>query len=439
MNRIMERYKERTPTSQKLYEEAKEYLPVGVGSTFRYFEPYPFFVERAEAGKIVDADGNEYVDLCMNYGAQLAGHAHPEVNKAIDKQKELGTLYTKPHKLSAKLAKELVKRFPVDKVRFTNSGTETTMHAVRLARGFTEKEKIIKVEGSYHGVHDTVLVEKGDDGKTRPKYKGVSRSASSDTLIASFNDLDSFKALFESYKNEIAGVLIEPVLMNRGCVLPEDNFLHKLLDLCHANDALLLLDEVKTGVKLAWGGACEYYDLEPDIVCLAKSIGGGLSIGAFGARDEIMKEIRLKDGVAHAGTYNANPLVVRAALATLRKVLTGDAYDEVFGLNERLIEGYEKIIDKYNLGAYITSVGECGAIYFTSHPIKNDRDFDRYVDDEVKELAKKFFLGMLNEGVIPHPVGWGTEPWTLSVQHTEEDIDKCIQAFDAVAPKLQEA
>ncbi|MFB6291488.1 MAG: aspartate aminotransferase family protein [Candidatus Bipolaricaulia bacterium] len=436
MQKFLDRYRERTPTSQRLYEEAKNYLPVGVGSTFRYFEPYPFFVEKAQGGKIVDADGNEYIDLCMNYGAQLVGHANPKVNEAIDQQKELGTLYTKPHKLSTELAKELVRRFPVDKVRFTNSGTETTMHAVRLARGFTGKEKIIKLEGSYHGVHDAVLVEKDGNGKTRPKYRGVSSKACSDTLLASFNDLGSFKTLFEKYKGEIAGVLVEPVLMNRGCVLPEDNFLHKLLDLCHENDALLLLDEVKTGVKLSPGGACEYYDLEPDIVCLAKSIGGGLSIGAFGARDEIMNEIRMEDGVAHAGTYNANPLVVRAALATLREVLTEDVYDEVFGLNKKLVKGYEKVIDKHNLPAYITSVGECGAIYFTPHPIKNDRDFNQYVDDEVKELSKKFFLGMLNEGIIPHPVGWGTEPWTLSVQHTEEDIDKTIQAFDVVAQKL---
>lgn len=431
-------YKSRTKKSKSSYEEANKYLPYGVGSTFRYFEPYPFYVDRAEGAKMIDVDGNEYIDFAMNYGAGLAGHTHPKVVEALEKQIKQGTLYTVPHNPSTELAKELVKRYPpIDKVRFTNSGTETTMHAVRLARGYTGKDKIIKFNEAYHGVHDCVMSEKEDDGKVVAWSKGVPDGSLEDVLIGTFNDLDSIKSLFDAHKGEVAGVIVEPVMMNSGTILPGDDFLPNLLDLCHQNDALLIFDEVKTGVKLGWGGACEYFDMEPDMVCLAKSIGGGVPIGAFGARDEIMDEIKLEGGVTHAGTYNANPLVVAAALATLREVLTKDVYDKVFKLSKKLAQGYESIINDHGLSAHVVQVGPCGTIFFTDHPIKNYKDFAEFVDENSRETARRFFLGMLNQGILPHPRGWNTEQWTISVQHTDQDIEKHLEAFDNIASKLQ--
>jgi glutamate-1-semialdehyde 2,1-aminomutase len=433
---IEETYKSRTKRSKASCEKACKYLPYGVGSTFRYFEPYPFYVDRVEGVKVIDVDGNEYIDFNMNYGAQLAGHTHPKIVKALEEQIRRGTLYTMPHNLSTELAKELVKRFPIDKVRFTNSGTETTMHAVRLARGYTGKDKIIKLSGSYHGVHDCVLSKKKDDDEIVPSSKGVPAESLKSTLIGTFNDLDSIKSLFDAHKGEVAGAIVEPVMLNSGTILPEDGFLHELLELCHQEEAVLILDEVKTGVKLGWGGACEYFDIEPDIICLAKSIGGGVSIGAFGARDEIMSEIKLEGGVTHAGTYNANPLVVAAGVVTLREVLTRDVYEEVFRLSKKLAEGYESIIDDHGLSAHVVYAGPCGTIYFTDHSIRNHKDFDKFVDEPCRQTTKRFFMGMLNQGILPHPVGWGTEQWTISIQHTDKDIDKHLEAFDKIAPIL---
>jgi glutamate-1-semialdehyde 2,1-aminomutase len=434
---IEETYKKRTSKSRALFEEARNYLPYGVGSNFRYFEPYPFFVEEAVGTRIIDADGNEYIDFSMNMGAQLVGHAHPLVIKAIKEQADKGTLYTMPHKHKAALAKEIVKRFPIDQVRFTNSGTETTMHAIRLARGYTGRDKIIIMGGAYHGVHDYVMADPGEDGKPVAWSKGIPAKTLESVLIGTFNDLGSIERLFNSHKGEIAGVLIEPVLFNIGTVLPEDGFLKGLRELCTAEGALLIFDEVKTGVKLEWGGACQYFNIKPDIVCLAKSIGGGLPIGAFGARREIMSAIKLKGGVAHAGTYNANPLAVVAGVVTLRDILTKDVYPKVFRLNKRLIDGYNEVIKRHNLAAHVVGVGPCGTVYWTREPIRNHRDFERFEANEKNlEVARIFFLGMLNQGIIPHPRGWCTEQWTISIQHTEEEIDKHIEAFDKLAPKI---
>lgn len=434
---IEETYKQRTRKSKTLFEEARSYIPQGVGSTFRYFDPYPFFIERAEGTRIIDADGNEYIDFAMNYGAQLIGHVHPLIKKALKEQVDKGTLYTMPHKLSAEFAKEIVKRFPVDQVRFTNSGAEATMHAIRLARGFTNRDKLIKIAGGYHGMHDYLMANEVKDGRAIPFSKGIPAETLESVLIATFNDLDWIKRLFDEHKGEIAAVILEPVMMNIGTVLPKDGFLQGLKELCDVEDALLIFDEVKTGVKIEWGGACEYYSIEPDIVCLAKSIGGGLPIGAFGARREIMSAIK-PGGVSHAGTYSANPLAVIAGVVTLRDILTKDVYPKIFQLNERLSEGYNQVIKEHKLASHIVYIGACGTCYFTKDPVRNHRDFYKYEADERNaKVARMYYLGMLNQGIIPQPVGMD-EQWTISIQHTEEDIDRHIEAFDSIAPELTE-
>jgi len=429
-------YEERTKKSAVLYKKARNYTPLGVHSYVRFYKPYPLYVDRAQGTRIIDVDGNEYIDFSMNYGAQLIGHTHPQVVAAIKKQVERGTLYTMPHNLSNELAKEIIKRFPIDQVRFTNSGLEATMHALRLTRGYTGRDKIIKIGGAYHGLHDYVVTK--DDPvkateKAIPGCKGIPPETLQNTLMGVFNDLTSIKSLCNRYKGQIAGIIIEPIMMNRGIILPEDNFLKEVKEICQKEGALLIFDEVKTGVKVAWGGASEYYDIKPDIICLAKSIGGGLPLGAFGAREEIMSAIESGE-VSHAGTYNANPLSVTAGLVALRDILTKESYKEIFRLNKKLIESCREIIAKYRLPVHTVYIGACGTIQFCKKPLRNHKDY-RLVD---VEMGERFWISMLNRGIIPCPYPPPREQWTISVQHTDEDINRYLEAFEGIAPKLLE-
>jgi len=437
MKEVYRIYEERTKKSAVLYKEARNYTPLGVHSYVRLYKPYPLYVDRAEGTRIIDVDGNEYIDFSMNYGAQLIGHTHPQLVAAIKKQVERGTLYTMPHNLSNELAKEIIKRFPIDQVRFTNSGLEATMHALRLARGYTSRDKIIKIGGAYHGLHDYVVTKDDPErttGEATPGCKGIPVGTLQNTLMGVFNDLASIESLFNQYKGQIAGIIIEPVMMNRGIILPEDNFLKEVKEICQKEGALLIFDEVKTGAKVTWGGASEYYDIKPDIICLAKSIGGGLPLGAFGAREEIMSAIE-PGGVSHAGTYNANPLCVAAGLVTLRDILTKESYKEIFRLNKKLIEGCEEIIAKYKLPLHTVSIGACGTIQFCKEPLRNHKDHAKFVD---VEMGERFWIGMLNNGMIPCPYPPPREQWTISVQHTDEDINKYLEGFEKIAPTLLE-
>ena len=431
---IEERYEQRTKKSKSLLEEAKKYIPHGVGSNLRKFDPHPFFVETAKGAKVTDADGNEYIDFSMNYGAQLVGHAHPAITTAINKQAQNGTLYTMPHKLSAEFAKEIVKRFPVDQVRFTNSGTETTMHAIRLARGYTDRDKLVMLEGGYHGAHDYVM----GSFDSEESEAGIPNQTLESVLFGTFNNLESIKKLFDRHEGEIAAVIVEPVMMNRGIILPANGFLQELRELCKAHGALLIFDEIKTGVKVEWGGACQYYGVEPDIVCLSKSIAGGLPLGAFGAKREIMSAILNPDGVTHSGTFNSNPLCIIAGLITLRDILKKDVYEDIFRLSANLARGFQDIISKYNLVAHVVYIGPCGTLFFTDKPITDHNDFRDYITDKRNErVAKMFYLEMLNHGIIPHPVGFDEE-WTISIQHTDKDIERYLEAFNDIAPELAE-
>lgn len=433
-------YKRRTKNSRTSHKEAKKYIPLGVSSTLRYFDPHPLFIKQAKGSTVVDVDGNEYIDFSMNYGAQLVGHAHPKVVEAVKKQMDKGSLFTMPHKAMTEFAKEITNRFPVDQVRFTNSGTETTMHAVRLARGYTDKDKIIKIAGGYHGVHDYLLADEDKNGELSPTSNGIPSQTQESVLMATFNDLNSIRSLFDKHEGEIAAVIMEPLMFNLGTILPEDGFLEEVQEICHKEGALLIFDEVKTGAKLAWGGACQYFNMEPDIVCLAKSIGGGLPIGAFGAREEIMSEIKPEGGVVHAGTYNANPLAVQAGLTTLRDILTKDVYEKVFSLSQELAEGYTQIIEDFDLSAHVVSAGPCGTVYFCKGPIKNHKDFMRKFQSKKENIdaAEMYWFGMLNQGIIPHPRERPcTEQWTISIQHSQEDIDSHLQAFEKIVPELK--
>ncbi|HKB07220.1 MAG TPA: aspartate aminotransferase family protein [Candidatus Polarisedimenticolia bacterium] len=437
---IVNRYIERTKKSRELHAEAKRLLPRGVSSNFRVVDPNPIFIESAIGATITDADGNRYTDFANAFGAMLVGHAHPTIVKAIEAQAKRGTLHAMPHRLEVSVAKELKERFGQDQWRFANSGTEATMHAIRLARGYTGRPKVLKFEGGYHGAHDTVLVSNKPPLRlaglrTRPRVvpwsDGIPEESYAHTLVATFNDLKGVRALLEEHPNEVACVILEPIMMNMGVTEPLPDFLPGLRALCTELGVLLVFDEVKTGVKIARGGATEYFKVKPDITVLAKAIGGGMPLAAFGASAEIMEELNSLR-VIHVGTYASNPITLAAAEATLKEVLTDEAYRRVFGLNKKLVDGYSALIREHNLPCYANGVGSMGTINFRKDVMRDYRDWAAV--DRVASQA--WYLAMLNEGVIPQPPG-PDEQWTISVQHTEADIETHLKAFARVAPLLK--
>jgi glutamate-1-semialdehyde 2,1-aminomutase len=437
---IVNRYIERTRKSRELHSEAKRLLPRGVSSNFRVVDPNPIFIESAVGATITDADGNRYTDFSNAFGAMLVGHAHPKVVDAIASQAKRGTLHAMPHRLEVSVARELKDRFGQDQWRFANSGTEATMHAIRLARGYTGRSKLIKFEGGYHGAHDTVLVSNKPPlrlagMRSRPRRvawsDGIPQESYAHTLIASFNDLKGVRALFEENPNDVACLILEPIMMNMGVTEPQPDFLPGLRALCSEFGALLIFDEVKTGVKIARGGATEYYKVKPDITVLAKAIGGGMPLAAFGASADIMEELNSLR-VIHVGTYASNPITLAAAEVTLKEILTDEAYRRVFGLNKKLVDGYSQIIREHNMPCYANGVGSMGTINFRKDVMRDYRDWAS-VD---KHASQAWYLAMLNEGVIPQPPG-ADEQWTITVQHTDADIETHLKAFAKVAPLLK--
>lgn len=435
-------YRERTPESKQAYEEIHEHVPAGVASTYRAWDPYPFVVERAEGTHLHDVDGNSYLDFDMNNGAGMVGHAHPELTEQVTEQLSDGTLYTHPHELLTAAAKELKKRWdPVDLVRFTNSGTESTMHATRVARAHSGRDKLLKIEGAYHGVHDYALISKsapaGKLGHPKQPAKvveseGVPEKTAETVEVAPWNDLDAVESIMADHINEIGALIVEPIVMNVGMTQPYEDFLQGLRELCDEYNIVYIFDEVKTGVKVAPGGATEYYDVDPDLVTMAKSIGGNYPVGAFGGREEIMREI--EHGAAHYGTYNGSPLVLRALVTVLRDILTEHAYDHVNELGETLAGGYRDIMEDHGITGHVENVNSQGSVSFTEDTIIDYRDYLETVDVEFHE---NYWFAMVNQGVLPHPHD-ASQQWTVSVQHDRDDIDEHLEAFKNVAPRLAE-
>ena len=433
----------RTPKSAEAHKKNLKRIPLGVASNYRAYDPHPIFVKDAGGSKFRDLDGNEYVDHNLCFGALMAGHCHPAVMKAVEPRLHTGTMYGMPHDMEWELAEEICNRFPVEMVRFGNSGTEATMHSIRLARAATGRDKIVKFEGAYHGLHDAALVsvkphdahEYGDIHAPNPVPAGlgVPKASVANVLIATFNDLASVENRFKQHPGEIAAIILEPILMNVGLCMPQPGFLEGLRDIATRNGALLIFDEVKTGAKLGWGGASEYFNVKPDMICLAKSIGGGLPLAAFGASKSVMDLIS-QHKVFHGGTYNTNPVSMAAGLATFRSVLTRANYTHVEKLERKLTVGYREIVAKSGLQGYIISAGANGALMLYPNEIRNYRDWLALDTD----LWRHYWFGMVNRGVMAQPYWWD-EQWTISVQHTEADIDKHIAAFADVAPALAKA
>ncbi len=440
--RLTKEYEKRTQASRKAHLEATRHLPLGVGSNIRAYKPYPMIVARARGTRLTDLDGNQILDFGMGFGALVTGHCHPMLVEELKAQVEEGVMHSFAHEYEARMARELKRRFPIEMVRFSNSGNEATGHAVRLARGFTGRDLIVKTEGAYHGSTDSLLVswdppldKVGPEMEPTPvvSSEGIPRGIWGNTVAAPFNNLEAMEGLFKKRGEEIAGVIVEPVMLNAGVVLPEDGYLKEVEGLCKEHGALFIVDEVKTGCRIAPGGATEYYRLSPDIIVFGKAIGNGIPLSAFGSSEEIMQFIAAKR-VVHAGTYNTTPLAMRSGYVTLAKILNQEAYKKMASVQAVLEGGYRDLIDDHKLVAHVQTIAPMGSLYFTSKPVRNYRDYMR--TDRNRWYA--YWLGMLARGVLAHPPG-PDEQWNICVQHTREDAEAHLEALDSVLGEISRA
>ncbi|PWK17537.1 glutamate-1-semialdehyde 2,1-aminomutase [Xanthomarina spongicola] len=423
--------------SSALFAEAEKVIPGGVNSPVRAFNAVggtPIFIKKAKGAYLIDEDNNKYIDYINSWGPMILGHAHKPVVDAVIEKTKLGTSFGTPTEIETKIAKLAVSMVPnIDKIRFVNSGTEACMSAVRLARGYTGKDKIIKFAGCYHGHSDSFLIQAGSGAVTfgSPNSPGVTKGTAQDTLLARFNDIKHVESIVEANKNDIACIIIEPVAGNMGCIPPKEIFLQKLRSLCDANNILLIFDEVMTGFRLAKGGAQELFDISADLVCFGKVIGGGLPVGAFAGRAEIMNHLAPLGPVYQAGTLSGNPLAMAAGLAMLTEL------NEDKGIYKRLAEktaylhkGCEDVLNKYKIPHTINRIGSMISIHFSEAEVV---DFETAAKGN-NDRFKAFFHGMLKEGVYIAPSAF--ETWFITDALTYEDLDKTIAACNKVCSTL---
>ncbi|MEM5540995.1 MULTISPECIES: glutamate-1-semialdehyde 2,1-aminomutase [unclassified Olleya] len=418
--------------SSALFAEAEQVIPGGVNSPVRAFKAVggtPIFVKEAKGAYLYDEDDNKLIDYIASWGPMILGHAHkPVVDAVIDKAKK-GTSFGMPTQIETQIAELAVSMVPnIDKIRFVNSGTEACMSAVRLARGYTNKDKIIKFAGCYHGHSDSFLIQAGSGAVTfgSPNSPGVTQGTAKDTLLAKYNDLANVEALINANKNEIACIIIEPVAGNMGCIPPKAGFLEGLRDLCDANNILLVFDEVMTGFRLAKGGAQELLGIKADIVCFGKVIGGGLPVGAFAARAEIMNHLAPLGPVYQAGTLSGNPLAMAAGLAMLTELNSGDVFESLAKKTAYLHKGIATVLTELNITHTINRVGSMISVHFCEDEVV---DFETSAKGN-NDTFKTFFHGMLNQGIYLAPSAF--ESWFLNDALSYEDLDKTIAACKAV-------
>jgi glutamate-1-semialdehyde 2,1-aminomutase len=432
----------RTQASRAMYARAHEVLTGGVASSYQLRDPWPIYLERGEGPRVWDVDGNELFDFHNGFGSMIQGHAHPAIGRAVNERYGLGTHFAAPTEDAIAVAEELQRRFRLPRWRYTNSGSESTMDAIRIARAYAGRETVMKIFGSYHGHHDTVMVSIGveydkigdrENLASLPYGAGIPRATVEMTVPVPFNDADAMERRIERLDAEgrkPACVIMEAAMMNLGIVLPEPGYLEAVRDITRRHGIVLIFDEVKTGLCIAAGGAVERFGVVPDMVTLAKSLGGGLPTGAIGGTEEVMSVV--EDGrVYQVGTYNGNPLGMASARASLEEVLTPDAYAHLDHLNDRILAGCSEVIRKYDLPGYAIGVGAKGCVTFSPQKIVDYETFKANQDAELADLA---WLFNMNRGVFMTP--GREEEWTLSVTHTDESVDRYVAVFDEMARDL---
>ncbi len=425
--------------SSALFQEAKNYIPGGVNSPVRAFKAVggtPIFVREAKGAYLFDEDGNRLIDYIASWGPMILGHAHEPVIAAVTERARKGTSFGMPTEIETQLARLAVEIVPnIDKIRFVNSGTEACMSAVRLARGFSGKDKIIKFAGCYHGHSDAFLIQAGSGAVTfgSPSSPGVTQGTAKDTLLARYNDLEDVTALMQANAGEIAAVIIEPVAGNMGCIPPKPEFIEGLRELCNEHNILLIFDEVMTGFRLARGGAQEYLGIDADILCFGKVIGGGLPVGAFAAREEIMQQLAPEGPVYQAGTLSGNPLAMGAGLAMLTELNNKpEIFDSLEKKTAYLHKGISGVLEPLDIPHQINRVGSMISVHFTETPVE---DFQTAMAGN-NDTFKRYFHGMLREGIYLPPSAF--ESYFLNDALSYEDLDATISALERIAPDLIE-
>jgi glutamate-1-semialdehyde 2,1-aminomutase len=428
--------------SGEMYERAQRSLSGGVSSSYQVRDPWPIYIDRGHGSKVWDVDGNERIDFHNGFGSMVQGHAHPAIVEAVQRQVARGTHFAAPVEDAIVVGEELSRRFGLPQWRYVNSGSEATMDAIRIARAFTGRDTIVKIFGSYHGHHDYVMVsisvlyhKIGDPENyaSLPYGAGIPKAASDLTIAVPFNDAGAMERRIQRLFDEgrpPACVIMEPAMMNLGVVLPEPGYLEAVRDITRRYGVVLIFDEVKTGLCVAPGGATEKFGVLPDMVTMAKALGGGLPSGAIGGSEEVM-DVVTSGKVYQVGTYNGNPLTMAAARASLEKILTPDAYVHLDMLNDRLMAGCDAVLEKYNLPGYTVGISSKGCVTFSPQKIT---DYASFMANQQSDLTDLAWLYMMNRGVYMTP--GREEEWTLSVAHTVEDADAYIAAFEEMAHDL---
>ncbi len=440
--RELESFNAKTPKSAAMYERASATLAAGIGSSYQWRDPWPIYLREGKGSHLWDIDGNEYLDYLNGFGSMVQGHAHPAIVKAIQDQVLHGQQFSEPVVDGVLVAEELKRRWGLPKWRFTNTGSESTMDAIRIARAVTKRDTVMKIFGSYHGHHDYVMVSvpgnygdfgPRDDYGSFPYGAGIPDAVVQMTVAVPFNDLDAMEGRLKRLKAEDrvpACMIMEPAMMNIGIVLPEPGYLEGVRELTRQYGVLLIFDEVKTGLTVAPGGGTEYWGVKPDVVAIAKCLGGGVPCGAIGGTDEAFAPVEDFD-VWQVGTFNGNPLAMAAAKATLLEVLTPAAYEHLGAVRRRLADGCEKVIADNALPAYTVTLGAKGCVTFTTEKVIDYQSYCDYQDAEMMDLA---WLYLANRGIYAAP--GRDQEFTISVQHSLEDADKYAQVFGELAAEL---
>jgi len=425
--------------AKKLFEEAERYIPAGVNSPVRSFRGvggYPVFIKQGKGSRIYDECGREFIDYCLCWGALILGHAHPEVIGVLQEAVKKGTSFGTATKLEIELAKLIIEAVPsIEQVRLTNSGTEAVMGAIRLARAYTKKDKIIKFEGSYHGHADYLLVKGGSGQATLgiPDSAGVPKDFIKHTLVLPYNDIKKVKETLKKYQKDLAAIIVEPVLANCGVVLPKEGFLRDLRKITDEYNIILIFDEVITGFRLSYAGAQGYFDVKPDLTCLGKIIGGGLPVGAFGGRSKIMQLLAPEGPVYQAGTLSGNPVAVSAGITTLKLLKENNPYESLEKNTKTLTENIESKAKKFKINIKINQIGSMFSIFFTD---KDVIDYKTALSQDLK-LFKRFYHSLLKEGVYLSPSGF--EANFLSTAHSAEDLNKTLKFIETALKGLRSA